>query len=89
MFIEDRLVELIDLHCEILNFCHEKGIFRSFFNCPNCRKKMKLIKFKYQDEYIWRCYGKNCANKMISVRKDSLFSNIRCYMLTILRVLYK
>lgn len=89
MFNEDTLSKYINSPSEFLFFCHEIGILQKKFRCQICKKDMHLERTTANDGFRWRCLKVKCGKKTISIRKNSVFENIRCSIFVALRIIYK
>jgi hypothetical protein len=75
----------------IIDFLKRKGLLKTTMSCSTCNTQMIWSKCSaIKDKFRWKCMKKECElNKTtISIRKDSIFDDVRCDLRSIVFVMY-
>ncbi|GFS89783.1 mitotic-spindle organizing protein 2A [Trichonephila clavipes] len=75
---------------ETLEWCMKANLIASHYECPKCKKNMRLLERKGTvDGYEWRCRNQSKDNRhdvVRSVRKGTWFSESKLAITIILRL---
>ncbi|KAF7693705.1 hypothetical protein CDIK_2162 [Cucumispora dikerogammari] len=73
----------------VFSYLASCSLLKNNLRCSGCRKTMRLKFVKKKDGVIWRCRSFICNNREVSVRKDSVFFNIKIPLKIIFLIIYE
>ncbi|KAF7684813.1 hypothetical protein CDIK_4438 [Cucumispora dikerogammari] len=77
MYSSIQIYEKLSSSSAVFSYLASLGLLKHNLKCSSCRKTMRLKFVKKRDSVIWRCRLLICNNREVSVRKDSIFFNIK------------
>ncbi|KAF7685709.1 hypothetical protein CDIK_3542 [Cucumispora dikerogammari] len=89
MYSGIQIYEKSSFASAVFSYLASSGLLKNNLRCSGCRKTMRLEFVENGDSVIWRCRSLRCNNKVVSVRKDSVFFNMHIPLKIIFLIIYE
>ncbi|KAF7694660.1 hypothetical protein CDIK_2059 [Cucumispora dikerogammari] len=89
MYSSIQIYEKSSSASAVFLYLASSGLLKNILRCSGCRKTIRLKFVKKGDGVIWRCRLIRCNNRGVSVRKDSVFFNIKIPLKIIFLIIYE